>query len=118
MLGTFVLSSGYYDAYYSQGQKVRRMIRDKTNDILKNCDFILSPTTPSIAFKHGEVKDPIQMYLEDIFTVLANLTGLPAISLPLGKNSNGLPFGIQLMGKKFEDKKMLNFSKHLEENFS
>ena len=114
MLGTFVLSSGYYDAYYSKGQKVRRILRDKTNDILKKYDFILSPTTPGTAFKHGDVKDPIQMYLEDIFTVLANLTGLPAISIPSGKDSKGLPIGIQLMGKKFGDKEMLVFSKSLE----
>ncbi len=118
MLGTFVLSSGYYDAYYSQGQKVRRVLRDKTNDIFKKYDFILSPTTPGTAFKHGDVKDPIQMYLEDIFTVLANLTGMPAISLPIGKHSNGLPFGIQLMGKKMGDKKMLEFSRHLESTFN
>jgi len=116
MLGTFVLSSGYYDAYYSKAQKVRRILRDKTNDILKEYDFILLPTTPNSAFKHGEVKDPIQMYLEDIFTVLANLTGLPAISLPVGKNSNGLPFGIQLMGKKFGEVELLGFSKYLEES--
>lgn len=113
MLGTFVLSSGYYDAYYAQGQKVRRVLRDKVNDILKNYDFILSPTTPNAAFKHGDISDPIQMYLEDIFTVLANLTGLPAISLPLGKKSDGLPFGIQLMGKKFGEKELLEFSKQL-----
>lgn len=117
MLGTFVLSSGYYDAYYSKAQKVRRILRDKSNEILSKYDFILSPTTPSTAFKHGEVKDPIQMYLEDIFTVLANLTGLPAISLPLGKNANGLPFGVQLMGKKFGEKELLEFSKSLEEKF-
>lgn len=120
MLGTFVLSSGYYDAYYSKAQKVRRLLRDKTNDILKKYDFILLPTTPSTAFKHGEVKDPIQMYLEDIFTVLANLTGLPAISLPLGKITQGassLPFGIQVIGKKFEEKELLGFSKMLENKF-
>jgi len=116
MLGTFVLSSGYYDAYYSRAQKVRRILRDKSNEILSKYDFILSPTTPSTAFKHGEVNDPIQMYLEDIFTVLANLTGLPAISLPFGKNSTGLPFGIQLMGKKFGEKNLLAFSKQLEKN--
>lgn len=118
MLGTFVLSSGYYDAYYSQGQKVRRVLRDKTNEILSKYDFILSPSTPGTAFKHGDVKDPIQMYLEDIFTVLANLTGIPAISLPLGKHSNGMPFGVQLMGKKMEDKAMLGFSRYLQSKFS
>ncbi len=114
MLGTFVLSSGYYDAYYSKAQKVRRILRDKSNEILSKYDLILSPTTPSTAFKHGEVKDPIQMYLEDIFTVLANLTGLPAISLPLAKHSNGFPFGIQLMGRKFGEKELLGFSKTLQ----
>lgn len=113
MLGTFVLSSGYYDAYYSKAQKVRRILRDKVSDILKEYDFILSPTTPDSAFRHGEISDPIQMYLEDIFTVLANLTGLPAISLPLGKKSDGLPFGIQLMGRKFGDKELLQFSKEV-----
>lgn len=118
MLGTFVLSSGYYDAYYSKAQKVRRILREKSNEILSKYDFILSPTTPGIAFKHGDVKDPIQMYLEDIFTVLANLTGLPAISLPIGKNSNGLPFGIQLMGNTNEDAEMMEFSKMLETKFS
>jgi aspartyl-tRNA(Asn)/glutamyl-tRNA(Gln) amidotransferase subunit A len=118
MLGTFVLSSGYYDAYYCQGQKVRRVLRDKTNEILKKYDFILSPTTPGTAFKHGDVKDPIQMYLEDIFTVLANLAGLPAISLPIGKHSNSMPFGVQLMGKKMKDNEMLGFSKYLEEKFN
>ncbi len=113
MLGTFVLSSGYYDAYYSKAQKVRRVLCNKTNDILKDYDFILLPTTPNTAFKHGEVKDPIQMYLEDIFTVLANLTGLPAISLPVGVHSNGLPFGAQLIGKKFDDQYLLSFSKEI-----
>ncbi len=116
MLGTFVLSSGYYDAYYSKGQKVRRVLCDKTNEILSNYDFILSPTTPSTAFKHGEVKDPIQMYLEDIFTVLANLTGLPAISIPSGIDSKGLPIGMQLMGKKFGDKEMMKLSEILVNN--
>lgn len=113
MLGTFVLSSGYYDAYYSKAQKVRRIVRDKVNEIMQEYDFILSPTTPDSAFRHGEISDPIQMYLEDIFTVLANLTGLPAISLPLGKKTNGLPFGIQFMGKRFRDNELLNFSKTL-----
>jgi aspartyl-tRNA(Asn)/glutamyl-tRNA(Gln) amidotransferase subunit A len=113
MLGTFVLSSGYYDAYYSKAQKVRRMLRDKSNEILGNYDFILYPATPGTAFKIGEVKDPIKMYLEDIFTVLANLTGLPAISLPLGKHANGMPFGIQLMGRKMEDKKLLSFARQM-----
>ena len=118
MLGTFVLSSGYYDAYYSKGQKVRRLLQNKTNEILSNYDFILSPTTPGTAFEFGQHSaDPIAMYLEDLFTVQAPIVGLPAISLPMGKHSNGLPFGIQLMGKKFADAELLSFSKYLMENF-
>lgn len=116
MLGTFVLSAGYYDAYYAKGQKVRRLLQNKTLDILKDYDFILLPTTPGTAFKFGQNSaDPIKMYLEDIFTVQANITGMPAISLPTGKHSNGMPFGIQLMGRKFEESKMFAFSKHLME---
>jgi aspartyl-tRNA(Asn)/glutamyl-tRNA(Gln) amidotransferase subunit A len=117
LLGTFVLSSGYYDAYYSKAQKVRRMLCDKINEVFTTYDLILLPTTPSTAFKQGEVKDPIQMYLEDIFTVLSNLTGTPTISLPLGKHSNGLPFGIQFIGKKFADEQVLDFSKELMKTF-
>jgi aspartyl-tRNA(Asn)/glutamyl-tRNA(Gln) amidotransferase subunit A len=114
MLGTFVLSSGYYDAYYSKGQKVRRFLQEKTLEILNTADFILLPSTPGTAFKLGENSaDPIKMYLEDIFTVLANIAGLPAISIPLGKHSNGLPFGLQLIGRKMEEGKMLAFSEHL-----
>ena len=98
MLGTFVLSSGYYDAYYAKAQKVRRMIQNQLNSILKEADFIIMPTTPDVAFEIGKnSNDPVQMYLEDIFTVQANLCGNPAISLPLGKNSRNLPFGVQLM---------------------
>jgi aspartyl-tRNA(Asn)/glutamyl-tRNA(Gln) amidotransferase subunit A len=114
MLGTFVLSAGYYDAYYARGQKVRRIFTDKTNDILKNYDLILLPTTPGTAFPFGQNDlDPVKMYLEDIFTVQAPITGLPAISLPLGKHSNGLPFGIQLMAKKYDELTLLAFSDYL-----
>jgi aspartyl-tRNA(Asn)/glutamyl-tRNA(Gln) amidotransferase subunit A len=118
MLGTFVLSAGYYDAYYSKGQKVRRLLRDKCNEILAEYDFMLTPTTPSTAFKIGEnTSDPIKMYLEDIYTVLANLSGLPAISLPLGKHSNGLPFGLQLTGRNFDEARLLQFSSALENDY-
>ena len=111
MLGTFVLSAGYHDAYYAKAQKMRRLVQDKTNEILEEYDFILSPTTPHTAFEIGrKVKNPIAMYLEDIFTVLANLSGNPAISLPLSKNSNGMPFGTQLMAKPFHEAELLNFS--------
>ncbi len=114
MLGTFVLSSGYYDAYYSKGQKVRRLLQNKTNEILSKYDFILLPTTPGTAFEFGKKgADPIAMYLEDIFTVQANITGLPAISLPMGNHSNGLPFGVQVIGKNFADSELLSFSNYL-----
>jgi aspartyl-tRNA(Asn)/glutamyl-tRNA(Gln) amidotransferase subunit A len=114
MTGTFVLSAGYYDAYYSRGQKVRRIFTEKTNAILATYDLILSPTTPGTAFPFGQNDlDPVKMYLEDIFTVQAPITGLPAISLPLGKHSNGLPFGIQLMGRKYDELTLLAFSKYL-----
>ena len=114
MSGTFVLSHGYYDAYYTKAQKVRRVLQDKTNDIFSQYDFIVLPTTPSTAFELNGVKDPIQMYLQDIFTVHANLTGHPALSIPLGKHSNGLPFGIQIMAKPFDENGMLNFAAYLE----
>lgn len=114
MLGTFVLSSGYYDAYYSKAQRVRRLVKEKTDEIFTSFDFILLPTTPGTAFEFGNKgEDPIKMYLEDIFTVHANIAGLPAISLPLGFHSNGLPFGIQLMSKNFDELKLLNLSQHL-----
>jgi len=104
MLGTFVLSTGYYDAYYSKGQKVRRLIKDATNDILSKADFLISPTTPHPAFTIGEkANDPIALYLEDIFTVQANLAGNPAISVPMGTTDEGLPLGFQLLGKSFDE---------------
>jgi aspartyl-tRNA(Asn)/glutamyl-tRNA(Gln) amidotransferase subunit A len=114
MAGTFVLSHGYYDAYYTKGQKVRRVLQNKTKEIFDNFDFILLPTTPSTAFEINAVKDPIQMYLQDIFTVHANLTGHPAISLPYGKTSENMPFGVQLMAKPFEEKALFDFSAYLE----
>ena len=115
MLGTFVLSAGYYDAYYSRAQKVRRRLSEQISEIFKSYDFILMPTAPSVAFKLGEkTSDPTEMYLADIYTVLANLVGVPAISLPLAKNSEGLPIGIQLMAEKFEDGKLFAFSKTIQ----
>lgn len=113
MAGTFVLSHGYYDAFYTKGQKVRRVLKDKTDEILKKYDFIMLPTCPTTAFELDAVKDPIAMYLQDIFTVHANLTGNPAISLPIGNHSSGLPFGIQLIANHFEEARMLNLSKQL-----
>ncbi len=115
MMGTFVLSEGYYDAYYGRGQKVRRLLRDKSLEILQQSDAILTPTTTGPAFKFGEKSDdPIQMYLEDIFTVLANLTGLPAISVPFATHSNGMPLGIQLMGKPLAEAEMFALAKVLQ----
>lgn len=117
MLGTFVLSHGYYDAYYTKGQKVRRVIQNKTADIFADYDFVLMPTTPCTAFEIGQnIDDPITMYLQDIFTVQANLSGNPAISLPLGKHSNGLPFGIQVMAKHFDEGNLLAFSNYMMES--
>jgi aspartyl-tRNA(Asn)/glutamyl-tRNA(Gln) amidotransferase subunit A len=115
MAGTFVLSNEFYDAYYTKGQKVRRVLKDKTDEIYKNFDMMILPTTPSTAFPLNAVKDPIQMYLQDIFTVHANLTGNPAISLPLGQHSNGMPFGIQVMADHFKEKELFNFSSYLTE---
>lgn len=113
MLGTFVLSAGYYDAYYAKAQKVRRLIQDKTNEILKDFDFILTPTAPEPAFVLGvKEKDPVVTYLHDIFTVQASLAGMPAISLPAGNNSKGLPLGLQLLTKSFDEQALLNFSEY------
>jgi aspartyl-tRNA(Asn)/glutamyl-tRNA(Gln) amidotransferase subunit A len=114
MLGTFVLSAGYHDAYFTKAQKIRRLIQQKTNEIFEKYDFLISPTTPHTAFKIGQKhKDPTVMYLEDIFTVQANLAGNPAISLPLGKHSNGLPIGLHVMSDNFKEGDLLAFSKYL-----
>jgi aspartyl-tRNA(Asn)/glutamyl-tRNA(Gln) amidotransferase subunit A len=114
MLGTFVLSSGYYDAYYSRAQKVRRILSDKIHDIFKDYDFILMPTSPTVPFKFGEKTDnPVEMYLADIYTVLANLTGIPAISLPVARTKDGLPVGLQLMAGKFNETGLLAFSQKM-----
>ena len=117
MTGTFVLSNEQYDAYYTKGQKVRRVLQDKTREIFTHVDCILTPTTPSTAFKIGEVKDPIEMYLQDIFTVHANLTGNPAISIPVGTHSNGLPFGVQLMTDQFRENDLF-YATQLVENIT
>lgn len=117
LLGTFVLSSGYYDAYYSKAQKARRVVKEATEKIFEEYDLILSPTSPHTAFEMGkEQVDPTVMYLEDIFTVQANISGNPAVSLPLGQHSNGLPFGIQLMGRAWDEKTLLGFSTRLMNN--
>ena len=113
MLGTFVLSAGYYDAYYAKAQKVRRLIQQKTNEILEKYDYIMIPTAPEPAFKIGmDEKDPVVSYLHDIFTVQASLAGVPAISLPVGNNSGGLPLGLQFMTKAFGERDLLEFSEY------
>lgn len=114
MLGTFVLSTGFYDAYYSKAQKVRRLIKQATEELLVKADFIISPTTPHPAFKIGEKSDdPIALYLEDIFTVQSNLAGNPAISIPLGKTSLGLPTGIQITAKDFAEADLFEIAKRI-----
>jgi aspartyl-tRNA(Asn)/glutamyl-tRNA(Gln) amidotransferase subunit A len=111
LLGTFVLSARYYDAYYTKAQKVRRLIRDKTKEILRKYDFIIMPITPTTAFKLGEHSDnPLEMYLADLYSVQANVVGVPAISIPCGKDKKGLPIGLQIIADDFEEVKLLDFS--------
>jgi aspartyl-tRNA(Asn)/glutamyl-tRNA(Gln) amidotransferase subunit A len=114
LLGTFVLSTGYYDAYFTQAQKVRRQLVNTTNLIFNDFDAIILPTVPSPAFKIGEKSDdPIEMYLADIYTVYANLVGIPAISIPLFKHSNGMPYGLQIMTNRFSELTLLKLSHQL-----
>ena len=113
MLGNFVLSSGYYDAYFTKAQKVRKLIKEATEQMLKENDILLFPTTPTTAFKIGEINDPIQMYLQDIFTVHANIVGVPAVSLPMGQHSNNLPFGVQLMSSTFKEDLLYSASQYI-----
>ncbi|MCB9265180.1 MAG: Asp-tRNA(Asn)/Glu-tRNA(Gln) amidotransferase subunit GatA [Lewinellaceae bacterium] len=114
MLGTFVLSAGYYDAYYSKAQKVRRLIKDKTDEAFQQYDFILMPAAPGTAWNLGDkTDDPVAMYLADIFTVQANMAGIPAISLPAGQDADGMPVGIQFMAPKFEEARLLAFGKEV-----
>ncbi|MEL7534349.1 MAG: Asp-tRNA(Asn)/Glu-tRNA(Gln) amidotransferase subunit GatA [Bacteroidota bacterium] len=114
ILGTFVLSAGHYDAYYTRAMKVRRLIRDATRKLLEDCDMLLTPTAPTTAFPIGDKQDdPIAMYLSDIYTVHANLAGCPAISIPAANHSNGLPIGLQLMASDFAEGKLLAIAKQL-----
>jgi len=111
MLGTFVLSTGYYDAYFSKAQQIRKLIFDKTKQVFEQYDLIIMPTTPSTAFKFGEKSnDAVEMFLGDLYTVYANLAGIAGISLPLFKHSNGMPFGVQVLSNKLEEDKLLQFS--------
>jgi aspartyl-tRNA(Asn)/glutamyl-tRNA(Gln) amidotransferase subunit A len=113
MLGTFVLSASYYDAYYTKAQRVRRLIKEKTDELLRQYDFLVLPTTPTTAFKIGEKQDPVSMYLADIFTVQASLSGVPAISIPAGQDAEGLPIGLQVMSGAFREADLLAFANEL-----
>ena len=114
MLGTFVLSSGYYDAYYIKAQKVRHLIKNEFDKIFSEADIILTPVTPTTAFEFGSKKDPLEMYLSDIYTISANLAGVPAISLPIAKDKNNLPIGVQLIAKHFDEENLFNSAKIVE----
>jgi aspartyl-tRNA(Asn)/glutamyl-tRNA(Gln) amidotransferase subunit A len=107
MLGSYALSAGYYDAYYGKAQKVRTLIRRDFEAAFEKVDVIVGPTTPGVAFKHGEKEDPLAMYLNDIFTVPANLSCNPGISVPCGFSANGLPIGLHLVGRAFDEAMLL-----------
>jgi aspartyl-tRNA(Asn)/glutamyl-tRNA(Gln) amidotransferase subunit A len=116
MAGTFVLSHGFYDAFYTKGMKVRRVLKNKTNEIFAQYDLLILPTTPSTAFEFGSINDPIQMYLQDIFTVHANLTGNPAIAIPNGMHSNGLPLSLQIMADDFNEEAIFSLAHQIMHN--
>tara|TARA_B100001123_G_scaffold322938_1_gene362435 strand:+ start:288 stop:1745 length:1458 start_codon:yes stop_codon:yes gene_type:complete len=119
MIGTYVLSSGYYDAYYLKAQKVRKLIKNDFDDAFNKVDAILTPSTPTSAFKIGDkTNDPVSMYLNDIFTVPVNLAGLPAISIPAGTDKNGYPLGLQVIGKAFNEQSILNIAYSMEEKIN
>ena len=111
MIGTFALSTGYYDAYYRKAQQIRRLISNEFESAFKKCDYIAGPTSPTTAFGLGEkTNDPVSMYLSDIFTISANLSGIPAISIPVGFDNLGLPIGLQLIGRSFDEQGLLNLA--------
>src|SRR6056297_4232081 len=114
MLGTYVLSSGYYDDFYLKAQKVRTLIKNDFDNLFKEFDLIVSPTTPTTAFKIGEKRDPLEMYAADIFTVPVNIAGIPAISIPCGFDQKGLPIGLQLIGPHFAEGKIIQAAYTLE----
>lgn len=115
MLGTYVLSSGYYDAYYRKAQKVRRLIKEDFDNVFKQVDLLITPTTPTVPFKIGEKSDdPLQMYLSDIYTTSANLAGIPGMSIPIGKNSDNLPIGMQILSQQFEEEKIFQLAIHIQ----
>jgi aspartyl-tRNA(Asn)/glutamyl-tRNA(Gln) amidotransferase subunit A len=115
MVGTYVLSAGYYDAYYVKAQKVRTLIKRDFDEAWTKCDVVLTPATPSAAFAPGEITDPVQMYLNDIFTVTVNMAGLPGIAVPAGLSAEGLPLGLQLIGKPFDEETLFQTAAAIEE---
>jgi aspartyl-tRNA(Asn)/glutamyl-tRNA(Gln) amidotransferase subunit A len=115
MIGTYVLSAGYYDAYYVKAQKVRTLIKRNFDEAWAKCDVVLTPATPSAAFAPGEITDPVQMYLNDIFTVTVNMAGLPGIAVPAGLSSEGLPLGLQLIGKPFDEETLFQTAYAIEQ---
>ena len=116
MLGTYVLSAGYYDAYYLKAQRVRTLIKRDFDEAFKRCDVIVTPTAPTTAFKIGEkTEEPLQMYLSDIYTISINLAGLPALSLPCGFDGDGMPIGLQIIGKPFDESTILRAAYHYEQ---
>ena len=118
LLGTYALSSGYFDAYYKKANLLRRRIRKEYAEIFKTCDVIITPTTPSAAFRLDQPhEDPTEMYLADIFTVTVNIAGLPAVSTPCGYTKEGLPIGMSIVGKPFADGEVLNTADHFEKEF-
>ena len=118
MIGTYVLSAGFYDAYYVKALKVRRRIADDFTEAFKTCDAILTPATPSAAFKlndESKAKDPVAMYLNDVFTVTTNLAGLPGMAVPAGLDSHGLPLGLQVIGKALDERTVLKVATAIEQ---
>lgn len=119
MLGTYVLSSGYYDAYYRKAQKVRRLIKEDFDNAFKQVDLLITPTAPTVAFKIGEKSDDsLQMYLSDVYTTSANLAGIPGMSIPIGKNSDNLPIGLQILSQQFEEEKIFKLAKHIQDEIT
>jgi aspartyl-tRNA(Asn)/glutamyl-tRNA(Gln) amidotransferase subunit A len=115
MLGTYALSSGYYEAYYKKALQVRRLIKNDFDAAFKQCDVIMGPVTPTAAFKIGEkTADPISMYLSDIFTISCNLAGIVGLSMNCGMTASGLPIGLQILGKEFEEEKVLRAGRMFE----
>ena len=115
MLGTYVLSAGYYDAYYNKARKFRRLIKHDFDKAFEKFDCLITPLAPTTAYKLGEtIDDPLQMYLSDIYTISINLAGIPGLTIPFGKSSDGLPIGFQILGKHFSEEKILRLGNFIE----